>query len=928
MIELATGTLTFLFTDVEGSTPLWERHEATMRAIAARHDALLDALITQHHGRRVHERGEGDSIFAVFPKPADAVAAALAMTQAVLAVPWPAETPIRVRMGLHTGLAQYREGDYYGSVVNRCARIRGLGHGGQVLLSAATTALVRDALPAGAYLRSLGPHSLKGLSEPEEVFQLCHPDLPGEFPPLLSPQAPWHNLPQTSSRLIGREHEQSEVLALLGTERLVTLIGAGGVGKTRLALAVAAELVDQQPDGAWLVELAALEGTTSGAAALVPGAMAGVLGLREEPTRPILGTLVEYLKDKRLLLLLDNCEHLVEACAGLVSAALRACPGVRILATSREGLGVSGEQRYPVPSLTVPDPKHLPPIELVGSYEAVRLFVARAQARRRDFALDVRNGLGIARICARLDGIPLAIELAAARVGSLPVEAIADRLDDRFRLLTGGPRDAPSRQQTLRATIDWSWELLDDQEQRLLLRLSVFAGGWTLEAAEAVCAGDGIEGWAVLDLLAGLVNKSLVGLNESGEEARYGLLETVRQYAAERLVASGDIATVRQHHADYYFVFAEHAEPLLFGAEQRAWLDRLEGEHDNLRAALRWTQESGQREQGLRLAGALARFWHVRGYLREGRSWLEGLLAQDEDAGRVTPATRAKALSGIGTLAYYQGDYASAVPLFTRSLDLYRDLVDHQGSARTLTNLGLVARNQRDYERATALYEESLALCREQGDRRGVAAALSNLGSVVMHCGNPGRAQALLEESLAIDRELGDKHGIAVTLNNLGNLVDTQGDHDRAKTLYEESLALRRDLSDRVGIAVALTNLGETALDEGDHDRAKPRYEESLALAWALDERRLVAYGLEGMAAVAHGAGRLRHAAQLYGAAEALRESIGAPLASSERVTLDRTVATVRETLGEEAFAIAWAQGRAMPLAEAITLALEADAAH
>jgi class 3 adenylate cyclase len=386
-----SDTLTFLMTDVEGSAPLWERHEATMRAVTARHDALLDAIITRHGGRRVCERGEGDSIFATFARPTDAVAAALAMTTALLAEPWPAETPIRVRMGLHTGAAQFRDGDYYGPVVNRCARIRGLGHGGQVLLSATTAALVAACLPAGATLSSLGAHLLKGLSEPEEVFQLCHPDLPAAFPPLLSPQAPRHNLPVTAGALIGRARDQEEVLALLGSARLVTLIGTGGVGKTRLVLAVAAELVDRYADGVWLVELASLADP-----ALVPQTCAQVLGIREQPGQSILDTLLDHLRARSLLLVLDNCEHLIDACAGLVTSLLRTCPQLHILATSREGLEVTDETLYRVPSLAVPDLTRLPGLEHLLDYAAVQLFVQRARSRRADFTLTRKNAPAVA----------------------------------------------------------------------------------------------------------------------------------------------------------------------------------------------------------------------------------------------------------------------------------------------------------------------------------------------------------------------------------------------------------------------------------------------------------------------------------------------------------------------------------------------------
>jgi predicted ATPase len=907
------SALTFLFTDVEGSTPLWERHEATMRQVAARHDALLDGIITQYRGRRVKERGEGDSVFATFADPADAVAAALAIDRAVLAEPWPPETPIRVRMSLHTGTTQFREGDYYGPVVNRCARIRGLGHGGQVLLSSATASLVREALPGGATLRALGAHSLKGLSAPEEVFQLCHPDLPGEFPPLLSPQAPRHNLPEHLTGLIGRETEQGEVLSLLAAARLVTLVGAGGVGKTRLALAVAAELVDRYADGVWLVELAALAEP-----GLVVAAVAQALGVREEATRPLMDTLIDHLKSRQLLLLLDNCEHLVAACAGLAGRLARSCPTLSLLATSREALEVAGERRYRVPSLPVPDLALLPPAERLAESAAVALFVTRARERRSDFALTAQNGRAVASICARLDGIPLAIELAAARVGSLAVEGIAARLDDRFRLLTGGARDALPRQRTLRAALDWSYNLLGEPEQLVLDRLSVFAGGWTLAAAEAVCAGEGVEDWEVLDLLGGLVNRSLVQAADAGGELRYGLLETVRQYARERLAEAGGTEGARDRHLGWCLTLAEDAAPHLEGPEHDAWLARLEAEHDNLRAALAWAGERGAGEPGLRLAGALARFWDMRGYLGEGRGWLDAALATGEPA---APQARAGALSGAGHLALNQGDFARAAALYEEALALRRALGDRQGIATTLSSLGNVAFDQGQYERAAALQEESLALSRALGDRYGIADALTNLGNALAGQGDIEGAVALYEESLVLKRQLGDTYNIAGLLNNLGNAAYLRGDLAGAAVLYEESLALRRDLGDTWGIAMSLNNLGQVACLRGDHAQGGTLLREAVLVSHDIGARVLLAEGLEALAWAVVALGQPERAGRLGGAAEALREALGLPLQPEQRVGHDPAVQAMRAALGEAMFAAAWAEGRTLPFDQALSLA-------
>jgi non-specific serine/threonine protein kinase len=723
------------------------------------------------------------------------------------------------------------------------------------------------------------------------------------------------NLPEQLTSLVGRVREVADVQTLLEGARLVTLTGAGGVGKTRLALAVAAELVVQYADGVWLAELAALADP-----ALVSQAVAGVLGLREEPNHPILATLIDHLKGKHLLLVLDNCEHLVGACADLASALLRACPGLRILATSREGLGVTGEQQYRVPSLSVPDLKHVPPPQLVGGYEAVRLFVARAQARRCDFVLAEANAQVVAAICARLDGIPLAIELAAVRVSSLPVEAIAERLDQRFRLLTGGPRDALPRQQTLRAALDWSHDLLTAPEQVLLRRLSVFAGGWTLAAAEAVCAGDGIEAWEILDLLDGLVNKSLVLLEDGAEEARYRLLETVRQYGWERLAASSEEAAVGDRHLAWCVTLAEEAASQLRGSEQGAWLARLEREHDNLRAALAWTRQQGVGELGLRLAGALWHFWRMRGYFSEGRDWLEAALA-DHDQG-LSPQ-RATALHGAATLANVQSDYGRAAALHGEALALRRALGDVQGIAASLNGLGSVASSQSQYGQASVLFKEAETLWRALGDNRGVAISLVNLGKMASFQGEYERAVNLTEEALALARTLGDTSAIAASLINLAMVAYLRGDHGRAITLLEERLALQRALGNTLGIASSLTNLGRVTYARTAYGQAAALLKQGLQLSHVVGAKDMVAAGLEILAWTNSTSGQPQRAAQLGGAAEALQQALGLSLPPDWPGDRDRALRATRAALGEEAFAAAWAEGRALPLEAAIALALE-----
>jgi predicted ATPase/class 3 adenylate cyclase len=633
MAALPTGTVTFLFTDVEGSTRLWEQHPDQMRAALARHDALIEALVEAHGGCVVRPRGEGDSRFAVFARATDAVAAAAAIQRALHAEPWPPETPLRVRLALHTGEADLRDGDYYGSAVNRCARLRAVAHGGQVLVSEVTAGLVRDTLPPGVLLRDLGKHRLSDLARPEHVHQLTGVGLPAEFRPLRSLDAYPHNLPVQLTTLIGREAEIEALRQRLHEPqtRLVTLTGPAGVGKTRLALQVATGLLDAFPDGLRLVEFGSLLDP-----ARVPQAVAEPLGAREEPGRALPATLAAVLRPKRVLLVLDNCEHLIEACAALAARLLRACPHLRILATSREPLGITGELTWRVPPLGLPDVvPDLPDldadqphaVECLARAEAVQLFVERARLAQPGFALTSENAQAVAHICARLDGLPLAIELAAARVRALSPEQIAARLHDRFRLLTGAGRTGTERHQTLRAALDWSHHLLSEQERALFRRLTVFTGGRSLAAAEAVCAGNGIEPREVLDLLTQLVDKSLLYTDGQDGEVRYWMLETIWQYGRERLREAGEADALRARHAAYYAALAEGVGPKLQGPEPARWLDLLKQEQENLRAALAWCQASADVEQRQRLAAVLRTSGLMREHLVEAARGLKGAAA-------------------------------------------------------------------------------------------------------------------------------------------------------------------------------------------------------------------------------------------------------------------------------------------------------------
>ena len=980
------GTVTFLFSDIEGSTRLLQALGEQYADVLMEQRRLVRCAVKTHDGREIDTAG--DAVFVVFERARDAVAAAIAAQRSIAKHPWPQGQPVRVRMGLHTGEPSWSGGGYVGLDVHRGARICAAGHGGQILLSQSTRELVQDNLPEGASLRDLGRYQLKDFQHPELLFQVVIPGFPSEFPPLRTRPAVLANLPAQSNDLIGREEEIEAVRLLLGREtvRTVTLTGPGGTGKTRLALQVAAGLMGEFSDGVYFVPLAPISDPN-----LLASSIAVVLGIRESPAHPVLKSVKEALRDKHLLLVLDNFEQIIVA-ATTVAALLSACPALKILVTSRVVLHLSGEHEYQVPPLRLPEPGHFIDAESLERYSATALFLQRAQAVKPAFALTTENARAIARICAHLDGLPLAIELAAARLKLLSPQAMLDRLGSRLDFLKGGARDLPARHQTLRQAIAWSYDLLADDEKAFFRRIAVFPGGCDLEAAGKVGLLGGRPEMDALDGVAALVDKSLLRpLEGAPEESRFGMLETIREYGLECLKAAGEWETVRRAHALYFLDLAEQAEPALTGPTQPRWLDRLNREHDNLRAALAWVEEQGESEIGLRLGAALWRFWIVRGHMQEGRERLERLLALPGAEARTD--ARARVLHGLGTIIHEISDYARARPFLEESLSIWRDLGDKPGTAAALNNLGWLAYQLGDLETARSLSEEALRLNRELGERRGAAVALFNLGSVALQrsdysvalalfeeslvlrqeigdrrgcayvrvsvCwaeqqrGNHQRAEAVLEEALAALRELNDKQLIAWALSFQGLVAHDLGDLDRARPVLEESLRLAREVGNKVIIAWALTNLadvlhsqgevtsalplleegialrracsspglptalvcrGSLALTAGDHERALALHRESLLLWSKMGTSRGVAESLEGLGALALAQGNPPRATRCYAAAEAIRQAIGAPRPPRRRAPYERDLATLRRSLGEDAFTAAWTEGQAMTL--------------
>ena len=727
MSNLPSGTVTFVFTDIEGSTRLLQELGGKFVTLLAEQQQMFRQVFESHNGSVV--RTAGDSFFVAFPSALDAINAVVQSQLGLNSQRWMNGVRVRVRMGLHTGEAQVSLDDYVGIDVHRAARIAAVAHGGQVLLSQTTYDLVASDLPDGVTFRDLGEHRLKDLRRRKHLYQLVIEGLPSDFPPLKSLDTSPNNLPFQLTSFIGRTKEIGEAKQLLSKERLLTLTGPGGSGKTRLALQIAADLIEHFRDGVFFVELAPI--TDPG---LIASTIARNLGITEALGQSIVESLKDYLNNKSLLLVLDNFEQVILA-APLVADVLATCSELKVLVTSREGLRISGEQEYPVPTLAFPDLNRLPPVESLSQYAAIELFVQRSQAVKPDFRITNGTAQAVAEICYRLDGMPLAIELAAARIKLFPPRAMLARLERRLEFLTGGPRDLPVRQQTLRNTIAWSYDLLNENEQKLFRRLSVFVGGCTLEAVEAV-AGDHSAQISLLDLFESLLNKNLLreveGMNG---EPRFMMLELLREFGLEQLDTSGEKETIRYRHANYFLALAEQAEAGLESSEQVEWMNRLEQEHDNLRAALEWSKTAEDTgEICLRLAGTLGTFWEARGYFSEGRERLSAILLIEAARGRT--AARARILARAAELAYRQSDYPATIAHAGESLAICREVGDKQGIADALVKIGNAATEGGDYTTASGLYEEALAIWHELEDGHGIARALISLGWVALRPGD------------------------------------------------------------------------------------------------------------------------------------------------------------------------------------------------
>jgi len=913
-VRIPSGTVTLLFTDIEGSTRLWEEEPEPMAAALRRHDEILRTAIESAAGYVF--KTVGDAFCAAFMAAGPAVDAALTAQRQLTAEQWPTSRPIKVRMSLHTGACEERDADYFGPVVNRAARLEAVAHGGQVLLSGATAEL----LP-GVSLADLGQHRLKDLGRPEHVFQLEADFLPASFPPLASldsPELP-NNLPSLLSAFIGRDREQGEVRDLIRAARLVTLTGAGGSGKTRLALQAAAEQIGVTADGVWFVELAALT-----EAAQVPRAVGAALGLPDQGGQWATDSIARALGGQEAVIVLDNCEHLIDAVAKFSDVVIRHCPRVRFLATSREPLGIDGERVYRVPSLSLPPPDAECAEDLAAS-DAVRLFVERARVRDGGFALEAESAPLVATICRRLDGIPLALELAAARLSSMSLAQVAARLDQRFRLLTGGSRNALPRQQTLQATVDWSFSLLNPAERSTLTRLSVFAGGFDLEAAEQVCCSESVDALDIMDLLSSLVDKSLVVAERTADSMRYRLLETIRQYCAQELLrAEGDagVAQIRSRHADYYLALAQTAAPALMSRGQRDWFRRLDAEWDNLRAALAHLDAENRTADVLALGVALGRFAASRAH-----GELLAPLRRAVEAGGEPSARHAEAsFTVLALMLLFDRSNPDLLPTWKRlsehGLDIAVALGNRGLESRALGMLAGLAYFTGDQEAGRRHAADSVALAREVGDAHLLGELLGNLALT----GSPEQNRSARLEALDCFRRCGDDLLAAGELSMLYGLDLHAGRLDDAEGHLVEAVALAEPLGDEVFLFFFLSDLAVLRIIQGRHADAAPVVRRCL-----LAMRRT---GIEiGSAGVIFGAaccsaadGQAELAARLHGAADA---AISASLADkimlwsdAEQSAQRREQGQVRDVMGDAAFDEAFHAGARLGPAEAAAVAL------
>jgi predicted ATPase/class 3 adenylate cyclase len=947
-----TGYATILFTDIQGSTELSQLFPDTMPAAILRHHDILHRCIKENNGY-VFEI-IGDAFCASFSSAIDAINAAGEIQKKLISEDW-GETPIKIRIGLNSGDVEWNGKGYTGYMtLSRTQRIMSTGHGGQIIISNEVYEKLKDVNQNRYTFRDMGERKLKSIIRPEHLYQVNFEGLPNEFPPLKTLDARPNNLPVQPSSFVGRKKEMSEIKRLLKQTHILTLIGSGGTGKSRISIEIGTDMIDDFTHGVWFVELAPLFDPS-----LASQEIASVFNLKESGDKKLIDVLIEHLKDKQLLLILDNCEHLINECANLTNTLVKNCPNIKIIASTREALKIDGETIYRIPSLSVPVVKGDYSIESLLENDSVRLFTDRALSTKPDFRVTDSNVLFIARLCNNLDGIPFAIELAAARVRSLPVEKIAEKLNDRFKLLTGGSRTALPRQQTLRAMMDWSYELLTDDEKAMLRRLSVFAGGWKLETSEEICSDENVETYEVIDVLGSLIDKSLVVFDE--EKERYFLQETVRQYGIEKLSESSE-DEFKIRHSQFFLSMAEEAEPHLTGSEQRKWTNLLEEEHDNLRVAIgRNSLDMNSEESVVKFGAFLWRFWYIRGYLSEGRKWLKEILGKF----KTDSIYLGNAFRGAGVLARSQGDYLDAKTKYDEALRIYRDIGNKEGIANILNGLALISYEQGNVNESKNMHEQALMMRREINDKRGIASSLHNLGDISSEFGDYVKAKEFYSDALNNWKRIGDKLSLANTMYSMGNAAYNQGEYLEAEKLYKESIEIFREAGDDVGVAYTLSGLGNIAEQQGNHEEAIRILKDALKIFKEAEDMRAVCnvllnlgldlyqvdkidesrkFLIEGLLLcreIANKPGTVQcisgfcrlaiseeqnnRAVCLLSFINTTLQSMGTVFDKSALIMHEQTINSLREKLSDEEFSKFWEEGKKLSIEQAVELALKKE---
>lgn len=945
-----TGHVTFLFTDIEGSTKLAQEFHDRLSEVLERHHSILNNAVESNNGFVF--KMIGDAFCCAFQNADDAVRASVDAQKKLNSEIWN-EAVIKVRMGIHSGNAEWSGTDYMGYItLARTQRVMSAAYGGQIIISNDAYEIKKDYGSEEISFRDLGSRRLKDLIQPLRLYQIMSADIPADFPPLKTLDARPNNLHVQLTSFIGREKEMKEIKKLLSVTRLMTLLGSGGTGKTRLSLQVAADLIDEFANGVYIAELAPVSDP-----AMIVQTIFDSLEIKEEPGRSPEETLTDYLRGKEMLIILDNCEHLIIECSGLAEMILRNCPKIKIIATSREALNCSGEQTYRLPSLSVPDKSIVNTPEQLTHYESVRLFIERALSVNHNFRVNNNNAPALAGICNRLDGIPLAIELAAARIKVLSVEKIYERLDNRFNFLTGGNRTALPRQQTLKALIDWSYDLLSEEEKKLWSRLSVFKDGWTLESAEEICSDEKISKGEMLDLLSQLVEKSIIIYDEVKE--RYWILETIKQYGEEKLKESNEEEKFFTKHLDYFAEQSSLSKFKLSGKTNPEWLDKIETEHNNFISAIDWSVKCLKMDKGSLIASELGNFWTTRGHYLTGIKIMESLL---ENVSGIRKETLSKLFSisgdlfrsqgkyetakmyyeksfeistelqnkkdisisliGIGNVEAETGNFGKAKNYFEESLKVSRECNFYGGISFSLNNLGNVALVMGNFELAETYTKQSLEINRKSQNKGDIAYSLDTLGNLMVEKGNLELAQEYLEESLKLTKEIGDKSGIAYSLMNLSGISNRNGNQEQALSYLEESLRLRIELDDKTGIAYSLFSIGSIFFEQKKYEQAREYYKESLIIRTALCDKLGIAYSLLSFSLIFNYDEKLISSVKILGAAETVFKSTGIEVNNTEFRLQSQLIKELHQKLSEEEFNKYFEEGKNLTLDEACQLAI------